>query len=1859
MLDTSAYALSLLRRGDMLLYRGVREGTAPMLLAVPTGEPPLRMLQRIEREFALRQELNPSWAALPIALTRFRGEPALAMQDPGGVPLDRAPGQRLDLAAFLPISIAITQACGRMHDRGLIHKDIRPSNILADLSSGSAWLTGFGLASRLARERHEPLPPEGIAGTLAYMAPEQTGRMNRSIDSRSDLYALGVTFYELLTGRLPFDSSDPMELVHCHIARQPVPPHERVPSIPKPLSAIVMKLLAKTMEERYQTAAGLERDLRHCLERWSETGQIEPFVLAERDTSDRLLIPEKLYGREREIEALLHAFGDVVHDGRQQLVMVSGYSGIGKSSVVNELHKALVPSHGLFAAGKFDQHKRDIPYATLAQAFHRLVQTILGRPEEELAGWRGALAEALGLNGRLMVDLIPQIELIVGPQPVPAELPPLDARNRFQMVFRRFIGAFARAEHPLALFLDDLQWLDSATLDLLQHLATHEDMQHLLLIGAYRSNEVSADHPLIRALDDIRKAGTPVREIVLKPLAPQHVVELVTDSFHAAPGNARPLAELVHEKTDGNPFFAIQFILELVEEKLIVFDLEGNCWAWDLPRIRNKGYTENVVDLMLRKLSRLPKATQDVLKQLACLGNAADIRTLALVQQKTIEEVAEAFAEPIQPGFVIRREMGFAFLHDRMQEACYAMVPEGERATTHLRIGRLLAGRLDTEAGEEAVFDVVDQLNRGGALIGGVEERERTAAFNLRAGRRARSSTAYRSALAYFIAGLTLLPADRWLRCYRLAFDLELHRAECELLTGEIAGAEQRLLALEDRAASLDDKAAVARLRIALQTILGRFDMAIEIGLGFLSNIGISWTRSPSEKEVRREYALFKRRLGARPVEGLAALPPMRSSRWRTTMEVCTDLIPPAIFVDPALLELLTLRMANISLKHGNCDASCYAYALLNVALGFRFGDYETGFRFGQLGCDLIERPGLDRFKTRVLDAFGCMTNHWMRPVSSSRALHRRGIDAANATGDITFAAFNTTDYISACFSSGDPLEEVEKEAERGLAFARRTQFEGVAACILRELRIIASLRGTAPDFGTVDAEAEFKRLFSWTAEEKPGLVIVVCYFWVRRLQACVLAGAHIDALAAAERVEATLWAASTQFCLVDYHFYAGLARIGAVEMAPVATRAALLRRVVDHREKLSLWASICPDNYACRSALLEAEAARRIGDELAAERLYEEAIRLARRYGFIQIEALANELAARFHAGRGFETIAHAYIRNARNCYLRWGAAGAARRIEVANPHLLGGASAASADAAIGTRVEQLDLGTAIKVSQAVSGEIDLDRLIETLMTVALEHAGADRGLLLLSVGDASRVEAEARISGDRVEVTRRPYSVASGDVPDAILHYVARSREPLLLDDVTAATPFLDAQPTRHGRRGSLLCLPLVRQTQLLGLLYLENNQATHAFPPARVALLNLLASQAAISLENAKLYEDLLVENRERRRAEEALRRSEVSLAEGQRISHCGSWRWDVKTGAIECSTECLRIFQLDPAVDSPTITLFFQMVHPEDRDRAERLLASAIRDHAVYAYEYRIVVADGSTKILQTTGVPALTEAGELEFFGTAIDLTELRQTEAALSQAQAELARVTRLTTMGELAGSIIHEINQPLAAVVTNAEASMRWLDRQVPDLSEVRTGLSNVLRDGMRAAKVIAGLRSLVRRSELHLSEVDLNEAIREVLTLCRGDLERGGVTLDLNLSEARPVARGDRVQLQQVLLNLIRNGIEAMDLIRNRTRMLRISTGLAEDNRALVTVEDSGPGMDVATIERIFDPLFTTKQDGMGMGLSICQTIVEAHKGRVWAAASDLPGAALCFTVPLALTISIAPPAERPPATATATGA
>jgi PAS domain S-box-containing protein len=1592
MIDLSGYRFEKLREDEELaLFRGRSndDDLPAILLTGPVSEHPVPgTLERLEHAYSLRDELDSDWAVRPLALTQREGRPMLVFQDTGGEPLDRLLGQPMEIGRFLRLAIGIANAVGKLHQRGLIHKDIKPARILVDSASGSAWLTGFGIASRLPRERQPAEPPEMIAGTLAYMAPEQTGRMNRSIDSRSDLYSLGVTFYRMLTGALPFTASDPMEWVHCHIARQPITPDQVSNEIPAPLSAIVMKLLAKTAEERYQTAAGVEADLRKCLAAWESFGRIEPFPLGAHDVSGRLLIPERLYGREREIDALLASFDRVVTNGTSELVLVSGYSGIGKSSVVHEVHKVLVPPRGLFASGKFDQYKRDIPYATLAQAFQSLVRPLLGRSDAELGRWRDALSKALGPHGQLVSNLVPELELVIGRQPPVPELPPHEAQNRFQTVFRRFLSVFARKEHPLALFLDDLQWLDTATIELLEHLVTHSEVRYLLLIGAYRDNEVGATHPLRRMFEAVRNAGARVHEIVLEPLRIDDVSRLVTDALQCELEPARSLAELVQAKTGGNPFFAIQFFMALAEEGLLSFNPVALAWEWDINRIRAKSYTDNVVDLVAGKLKRFAVVSQEALKQFACLGNVADVATLIQVHGQTEEALDTALWEAVLAGLVFRADNAYKFLHDRIQQAAYSLIPEEQRAEVHLRIGRVLLASMTTDQLSEHLFEVANQFSRGAVCLVDQDEKPRVAAINLRAGRKAKAAAAYASATVYLAAGMALLREEDWSSQYDLMFALRLERAECEFLTANFEKAEQLIAELIRRAASKVDQAAVYHLKVLLHTVKSENAEAVDSALTCLRLLNIDIPARPTGEQVQAEYETVWRNLDRRSIEDLIDLPLMTDPELQAAMQVFSTLLGPAYFTDMQLFSALVCRMVNISILHGTSGASAHGCAYWGGILGPVFNRYSEGYRFAKLACGLVEKHGFIAYQAKAYHAMA-LVSLWTQPIATAIDFNRAAFRAATETGDLTTACYSITRSVTVLLLRNDPLDAARRQSEVALDFVRKAKFRDYTDAIVTQQRFIATMQGRTATFSTF-SDAHFDEAAFEVQLTTNRSALIVLFYWIMKLKARFLSGNYAEAVAAAGKAEPLLWAGAAHIQVLGYFYYTALAIAALYENAGADEQNRWRELLQAHREQLRTWVDNHPPTFADQHALVSAELARIEGRDRDAMRLYEEAIRMARENGFVQNEGVANELAARFYLKCGIEKAAYSYLRDARHCFLRWGALGKVKQLDELYPAIEERAFVRPTNT-IGTSVEQLELETVVKASHAVSSEIVLEKLIKTLMTIAVEHAGAERGFLILPHAGEFRIAAEANTQRDSVDVQLQDASVKPTDLPDSLLNYVIRTQESVILDDASTQNLFSQDDYVRHRGPKSVLCLPLVKQVNLVGILYLENNLAPRVFTPKRLAMLAMLASQAAISLDHARLYADLNRVNIE-------LRRSETYLAEGEKISHTASWAWNVATGEAYWSQEHFRIFGFDPERALPSYQMFLQRIHPEDRGRAQQNIDRAVRERSDFEQEYRIVLPDGSIKYVHTVGHPVVNESGVLEFIGTAMDVTDLKRAE---------------------------------------------------------------------------------------------------------------------------------------------------------------------------------------------------------------------------------------------------------------------
>jgi PAS domain S-box-containing protein len=1487
----------------------------------------------------------------------------------------------MDLTQFLRTAIRISAALANLHKDGIVHQNLRPSNIIVNEESGEVELVGYATEPGVVAPRDVQSAAATSPEALRYMSPEQTGRMNRPVDHRTDLYSLGVTLYEMLSGALPFHASDPLGWVHCHIARPPQPLDEVAPEVPKVLSDIIMKLLAKVAEERYQSARGLERDLKRCAAESEVEGNIEPFPLGMWDVWDRLQIPAKLYGRKEECDALLVAFDRVVKSGTPELMLVSGYSGIGKTSVVQEVHKPIVRERGYFTSGKFEQYKRDVPYLTIAQAFHELVRQVLMGTTAQLDEWRERMNAALAGNGQLVVDLVPQVELIIGAQPPVPPLPPSEAQARFTSVMRNFIGVFARRQHPLALFLDDLQWADLASLKLLHQILSHPDMQYLFILGAYRDNEVSPSHPLVTALDEIRAANVRVTNITLGPLSLEHLVDLVADTFHCHAERAEPLAKLLRIKTDGNPFFVTQFLTELYKEQLVRFDPAESVWRWNMAEIQSKNFTDNIVELMVSKLKRLPSETQDAMKLAACIGNQLEAQVLAAIHEKSVEETHQDLRGAAREGMMLRRGSSYKFLHDRVQQAAYTLIPEEQLGSVHLKVGRLLLKRTPGAEIENRLFDIVNQLNVGASLIVDVDERYRSAELNFQAGKKAKASSAYVSAAQYFTTALKLLPDGSWKDNYALTLGLHLELAECSSLNGNFAESERLCAEVLANATTTIDKATAFRIMMQLHMIKGETVKSVETGIECLAMFDVKLVLHPEKEavlaELRKILGMFK----TRRIADLIDLPPMTDPEKALAMETLSAMYTPALFTDPNLMDLISCEMGNLSVAHGTTGATAWGFVVLGRALSERIAAYKEAYEFGKLAYDMTEKYNLARYKGDVCNYLAASIAIWTHHINMSVQYHRIGFESAVETNQVTAAAFNSVNNLTAIMFRGDQLDSVHKAAIASNDFLVKSKLLFMTSVATITERFAQNMRGYTDQFSTFDGENFSQSAFE---EELSQTIPAVRFvYYTAKLQARVFSGNIVEALATAAQVKELLWCGTGFIHSTEYYCYSSLAAAAHFPSGTEEQRREYLDLIKTNKEKLRELSESCADNFSCRYLLVSAELARIEGRDMEAAKLYDQAIRSAHAAGFPQIEGLANEFTARFYISREFaSTIPRAYLHEARTCYARWGAHGKISQLVRTFPELLE-AGHDQEHAPLSRRssasAEQLDTMTAVKASQALSSEMAPDRLMTTLMRIVVEHAGAQRCCLLLPFGDGMAIAAEGMADhrGINVRIPEPGDPPLNSPLPASVVNYVRRTREKLIVNDAASSSTFATDEYIASERPKSVLCLPIVRNAAIVGILYLENKLVRGAFIPRRLPLVEFLA---AISLQNANLYDELAQGNAERRQAEETLRKSEERLRRLVETANVVPWEADGATGRFTyVGPQAEKILGYPP--DAWYTDDFLRShIHPEDRasavDRLTRVQDGIKHDQ----FEMRFVAADGRSVRLQSVVSASTQEDG---------------------------------------------------------------------------------------------------------------------------------------------------------------------------------------------------------------------------------------------------------------------------------------
>ncbi|MGD9169872.1 MAG: PAS domain S-box protein, partial [Candidatus Thiodiazotropha sp.] len=1143
--------------------------------------------------------------------------------------------------------------------------------------------------------------------------------------------------------------------------------------------------------------------------------------------------------------------------GETELLLVSGYSGIGKSALVNELHKALVSPRALFAEGKFQQSKGDIPYATLGLALQALVRQILGKREEEIAQWRDTLRQAVGPNGRLVTDLVPDLMSLIGEQPPVADIPPQDAQNRFNSVIRNLINTFARPEHPLVLFLDDLQWLDAATLVLLEYLLTHPSVKYLLVLGAYRDNEVDHTHPLMRTVKLLRQSEARVSEINLAPLGIDDFSKLIADSLHDDPQHALPLARLVHEKTGGNPFFAIQFLTTLGDENLLVFDQDTGGWGWDLARIRDKGFSDNVVDLMTRKLGCLPKTTQEALKQLACLGIAAQINTLTAVYGQSEEALHSALWEALQAGLVLRRDPIYQFLHDRVQEAAYSLVPESLRKPLHLKIGRMLLAQCPQEALAEKVFDITDQFNRSIDLVTDTEERKRLRGLNTLAGKRAYAAVAYTSALRYLEQATTLLPEDAWNQCHAETLALFLQLAECEYLVGNLEHADDLLSLASGKAHTKLDITSVNRLRLRLYQVLGRFDEALEVALRTLNLFGVTLpgVDEDSTEATAAEQQLVSDNLHGRRICDLLHTPLAEDTETYALIGLLADVGALIYLVRPDVYPLYTAKAVNISLQRGHADESSSLYSSYALALAADIRNISTAQQFSELAVELSKKtPGAGPVRGKILFLHAIAIMIWRHHFAKCLPVLEQAFHTCIDFGDLVYAAYTIKHTPWLHLESGGALDRLIEITDRYIAFAKENHNDTLYHFDKMQQQFALAMQGKTRSL-TDFSDATFDEKQSVAVIEQAGIHMGIAFYNIYKQMAAFIAGEYKEALDWAQRAEPLLTYIPGCANEPTLYFYHGLTLTTLYEQSGTEQQRRYAQKIDEISEKLKHWADACPENFANRYLLLSAECARLEKRNQEAMTLYRQAIASAREQGFVQNQALANEMAAAYYYQQGMEKPANTHLTEALACYTRWGATGKVRQLQHTHQWF-----AQDIPVAAEALVNRLDAVSLNKALQTFSGDIELPKLIQALMRITLESAGADRGLLLLARDHSFEIAAEAKVSNGGIEVRQIHTTMDEIECPETIINRVINTRKSVIIDSLSHPGECFEDPYLHLGKSRSLLCIPLLKQDNLSGILYLENSQTAGAFTTDRLAVLDLVAAQAAISLENAYLYDDL---------------------------------------------------------------------------------------------------------------------------------------------------------------------------------------------------------------------------------------------------------------------------------------------------------------------------------------------------------------------------------------------------------------
>ena len=1459
----------------------------------------------------------------------------MILEDFGGESLRNLLSQRkLNLLECLEIACQITDSLGQIHAAQVIHKDINPSNIVFNPVTKQLKIIDFGISTRLGSEHTVLSSPNALEGTLAYISPEQTGRMNRSLDYRTDFYSLGVTLYELFTHELPFTTDDAMELIHCHLAKQAVSPHQFNSKIPRMVSEIIMKLMAKTAEERYQSVWGIKADLETCLLQLQSYNCIIDFDLGKEDISHRFNIPQKLYGRKQEISTLLNAFERVANGlSTTEMILVKGYSGIGKSALVKEIYQPITRQRGYFISGKFDQFQRNIPYYAMVKAFSGLVRQLLTESEAQLQEWKQKLLFAIEPNAQVLIDVIPEVELIVGKQSSVEQLGGSEAQNRFNSVFKSFIRVFCQIEHPLVLFLDDLQWADSASLQLIELMMTDEKMHHLLLIGAYRDNEVDAAHPLIILLERL-EVDVSINQINLAPLNQANITDLIADTLHRDINDVKSLARLVNDKTGGNPFFLNQSLYNLHSNNLIYLHTEQvekkPRWEWDISQIEAMDITDNVVDLMISKLIKLPKSTQQILRLAACIGNRFSLNTLAIVSELSIIETFEHLANAIKQGFILPTSglefvnekifdsqliiYNFIFLHDRVQQAAYSLIAEYEKKAVHLQIGWLLHSSFSQQERIDNIFELVDHFNLGRELIIDASEKIELVKLNLSASKKAKDGIAYNAARNYLIICKEELPTDSWLRFYELTLDIYKLLAEVEYLNGDFEESESLINLIIEKAKTNVEKADIYNLLIIQYTVQGKLIETIEAGKKGLQYLEVELPEHNLEIALEIEVTKANKLLEGKEIASLKNQTDMTITDKIIATKLLTEIKPACYLIDQKVYSLVVMKTLNLCLEYGNLAESVHVYSTYGILLGAIWGEYRKGYEFGKLALVISEKYLNLNQKCKACFVLITFQVFWVKHIKLTNEIAKEGFKVGIESGDLQHCGYILAFQLFNILHEGITIDKLLCETNKSWQFIRKNQNKLAQDIIWAAKLCLLNLNAETKELLDFDSpelsEAEYLQS-CWKFKSYMPLF----FYYTSKSFILYLYNKPVEALEAVIKAEQLQEFGLGLIAIADHNFFQSLILTTLYPAATFVEQKQYWHQLERNQKQMKIWANNCEANFLHKYLIIEAEIARISGNQLEAMELYDLAIVSAKTYGFIQNEALANELAANFWLGMNKEDFAQIYLRKAYNGYQNWGA-----KFKVADlknqysfwltPKLAKTTNNQNINTNYKNKISQttinqnstttnfgesLDIHTVLKVSQTISNEILLTSLIDQLMKIVIENAGAQTGSLIFVSNGELMVEAIINVN-EQVEAKHSLPITAFNNLPISVLNYVVRTHSDVLLDEANQTNEFADDSYFIKQKPKSVLCIPILHQGQLIAIIYLENNLTTAAFPPQRLQLLKLICSQAAISIKNATLYNTLEQKVAERTQqlsqALENLRATQKQLVESEKMAALGS-------------------------------------------------------------------------------------------------------------------------------------------------------------------------------------------------------------------------------------------------------------------------------------------------------------------------------------------------------------------------------